>query len=111
MERILRKWQPLAKPDCWQTGQTYKYFFTARDDDDCNGEDCDDDDANAHDDDDEAAMRVKKLVKLNSNLVLISTVLCSNVRLQKSYDSIVFQFPIYIAMSLSIILSLVLLKT
>ena len=32
MERILRKWQPLAKPDCWQTGQTYKYFFAACDD-------------------------------------------------------------------------------
>ena len=102
MERILRKWQPLAKPDCWQTGQTYKYFFTARDDDDCNDEDCDDEDcddndydnANAHDDGDEAAMRVKKLVKLNSNIVLISTLLCSIVRLQKSYYSIVFQFPI-----------------
>ena len=24
MERILRKWQPLARPDCWQTGKYCK---------------------------------------------------------------------------------------
>ena len=24
MERIMRKWQPLARPDCWQTGKYCK---------------------------------------------------------------------------------------
>ena len=82
MERILRKWQPLAKPDCWQTGWTNLSFLImivmiammmmtmvmiamitkmkmA------------------------AAMRVKKIFRLR----II-------VPLQKSYDSVVFQFPI-----------------